>query len=113
MIGDRSRELFNEEVFMSSFFSDWEHPREATTEFFAEFYREGFPRLQKYCAPFPGIPEMMAGVFDRGAKVVIATNAVFPVEAIEQRLDWAGVGISFELITPMRICIFVNHTGIL
>ncbi|MDD3363910.1 MAG: HAD family hydrolase [Syntrophomonas sp.] len=100
MINDLSPETTNEETFMQDFLSNLEADELEMRAFFDEFYLSGFPRLQEYCSPFGGVPEMMAGVFERGIKTVIATNSVFPLRAIQSRLDWAGVGkFPYELIT--------------
>jgi len=100
MINDVDTEKHNEEKFMRHFFSHLEVDERKMREFFDEFYRSGFPRLSQYCRPFPGIPEMIAGAFKRGFKIVIATNAVFPRTAIQNRLEWAGIGkLPYSLIT--------------
>ncbi|PKM78338.1 MAG: HAD family hydrolase [Firmicutes bacterium HGW-Firmicutes-15] len=100
MIGDLNPETSNEETFMRDFISNLEADELEMRAFFNDFYLNGFPRLQGYCSPFDGVPEMMSGVFERGIKVVIATNSVFPLRAIQSRLDWAGVGkFPYELLT--------------
>ncbi len=100
MIRDLNPETSNEETFMQHFFSGLEADEEKMRAFFDEFYRSGFPRLQEYCRPFEGVPKMMADVFKRGYKVVIATNSVFPLKAVQSRLEWAGVdNFSYDLLT--------------
>lgn len=107
MIADRNPGTTNEQAFMRDFFSKTKWDEEKMRSFFDEFYETGFPRLKKYCQPFPGIPEMMEGIFKKNLKVVIATNAVFPLTALKQRLEWAGLGdFSFELITSYEIMHF-------
>lgn len=104
MIKDKNPYICNEEVFMQHFFSSLSVDKVQTRAFFDEFYRTGFPRLQKYCGTFNGIRQMMEQIFTSGAKVVIATNSVFPRRAIQLRLDWAGVGdFSFDLITSYEV----------
>lgn len=106
MIADRNPQTTNEEVFMQDFLKDGSmFGNEAEAQaFFDEFYQVGFPQLQKFCQPFPGIPEMMARVLARPVKVVIATNAVFPLKALQDRMDWAGVGhFDYDLITSYEI----------
>lgn len=68
-------------------------------------------RLQRYCAealpalaslitPHPLVPRIVRGCFDRGLKVVIATNPVFPRPLVEARLAWGGLGdFTFDLVT--------------
>jgi FMN phosphatase YigB (HAD superfamily) len=100
MISDLNPETSNEETFMQDFISNLEADEMEMRAFLDDFYLSGFPRLQEYCRPFDGVPEMMVKVFERGIKVVIATNSVFPLRAIQSRLDWAGVGkFSYELLT--------------
>ena len=100
MISDLNPGTTNEETFMQDFIANLEADENEMRAFFDEFYLSEFPRLQKYCSPFDGVPEMMARVFEQGIKVVIATNSVFPLRAIQSRLDWAGVGMfPYELLT--------------
>ncbi len=100
MISNLNPETSNEETFMQDFIANLEADELEIRAFFDKFYSSEFPRLSEYCSPFAGVPEMMTGVFERDIKVVIATNSVFPLRAIQCRLDWAGVGrFPYELIT--------------
>lgn len=56
-----------------------------------EFYSEVFPGLKRLTQPMPGAVEMVEQAVERGYKVSIATNPLFPISAIEQRLAWAGL----------------------
>ena len=104
MIRDKNPYITNEDVFMQHFFSCLPVDEEKTRAFFEEFYRTGFPRLEKYAAAFSGVRQMMSGVFASGAKVVVATNPVFPRAAIQMRLDWADVGhFPYDLITSYEV----------
>jgi|BioPla2DNA2_1021312.scaffolds.fasta_scaffold64107_1 FMN phosphatase YigB (HAD superfamily) len=108
MISNTDPNKTNEEVFFESFFQNWPYTVEEFKPFFDIFYQEEFPRLRKYGKPFPGVPQMMEKLSARGVKIVIATNPVFPLTAIEQRLEWAGVGhLDYDLITTyenMHFC---------
>ncbi|CFY11945.1 Cof protein [Syntrophomonas zehnderi OL-4] len=100
MIANRCADTLNERAFMNDFLSGWTYPEQEMQKFFDDFYENAFPNLKILCRPFAGIPEMMNKVFAQGYKVVIATNPVFPLTAIKQRMDWAGVGhFPFDLIT--------------
>ncbi len=100
MLSDLNPETLNEDSFMQHFISQLEADEMEMREFFDQFYLKGFPRLQEFCRPLTGVPQMMEDVFKRGLKVVIATNSVFPLRAIQSRLDWAGVGdFPYELVT--------------
>jgi FMN phosphatase YigB (HAD superfamily) len=107
MIADLNSDTTNEDVFMKHFLnSDWFREQNNMREFFDFFYEEGFPQLKEYCKPFQGIPEMLEKVLKK-RKVVIATNAVFPMKALKYRIDWANLGhLDFELITSYEIMHF-------
>lgn len=105
MIMDRDPSTTNEDAFMKDFFSCFGQ-EEKMREFFDLFYQEGFPQLQKYCRPWPGVLEMMEKVLARH-RVVIATNAVFPLKALQDRVNWAGIGhLDYEFITSYEIMHF-------
>lgn len=107
MIADSNPDTNNEDAFMHHFLnSGWFTEEDKIREFFDLFYEEGFPQLKAYCEPFQGIPEMMEKVV-KEHKVVIATNAVFPMKALKHRIDWANLGhLDFELITSYEIMHF-------
>jgi FMN phosphatase YigB (HAD superfamily) len=108
MIADKDQNKTDEETFMEDFYRNWHYPLAEFNQFFEFFYREGFPSLNKYCQPFPGVHGLMEKLFKKKLKIVIATNAVFPLTAIQQRLDWAGIGqFNYDLITAyenMHFC---------
>ena len=56
-----------------------------------QFYSEIFPRLRTLTSPIPGAIELVRQALEKGYRVGIATNALFPRTAIEQRLTWAGL----------------------
>lgn len=104
MIADRNPHTTNEEVFMQDFLAKYKDlSREEALNFFDYFYAQGFPQLREYTKPFAGIPEMMEGLFKKGYRVVIATNPVFPMVAIKERLTWAGIeAFDYQLITSFE-----------
>lgn len=108
MIADLNPHVTNEEVFMQDFLTKFNHlSKDKAVEFFDHFYTKGFPELKIHAKPFPGIPEMMESIINKGLKVVIATNPVFPRIAIEERLAWAGVGnFDYHLITSFEVMHF-------
>ncbi|MDD2444187.1 MAG: HAD family hydrolase, partial [Desulfotomaculaceae bacterium] len=58
------------------------------------------PLLQQHCRAFPGMKEMMAELCKHNRRIVIATQSIFPIEPIQSRLNWAGVGdFPYELVT--------------
>jgi len=56
-----------------------------------QFYAEKFPFLKKTTHYRPEAVEFIQAAFERGYQIGIATNPIFPLTAIVQRLDWAGL----------------------
>lgn len=108
MIADVNPGTSNEEAFMQDFLADGIFGSPAAVKsFFDKFYKVGFPQLAGYCKSIPGIPDMMEKLFARGVQVVIATNAVFPLKALSDRIEWAGIGhFKYELVTSYEIMHF-------
>ena len=70
-----------------------------------QFYRQVFPTLKSICQPVPGAVDFVNASFERGYQIAIATNPFFPLTAIEQRLDWAGLPVDqypFALIPSIE-----------
>ncbi len=63
---------------------------------FAAFYRGAYPDLRKYTQPIDAAPVLLETLTTQGYAVVIATNPVFPAEAIRQRLEWASLPGDFD-----------------
>ncbi len=66
-------------------------PENQLTQTLANFYAQVFPSLQKITAPNPSAVTLVKNAFERGYRVAIATNPLFPLAAITQRLAWAGL----------------------
>ncbi|MBE3577830.1 MAG: HAD family hydrolase [Limnochordales bacterium] len=67
-----------------------------------QFYREAFPRLRHKSAPLPEARELLAAARAQGWRLVLATQPIFPMVALLERLSWAGISpTAFELITYM------------
>lgn len=79
--------------------------------FDAEFFRE---RLEHYCAdgladleslirPLPLAVQVLNACRDRGLKVVLATNPIFPRAIVDARLAWGGMAdFPFDMITSIE-----------
>ncbi|MEA4884473.1 MAG: HAD family hydrolase [Clostridia bacterium] len=66
------------------------------------FYADDFPSLRQTLevVPHPKAREMIEGLLETGYDVVIATNPVFPMEAITERMRWGGVdGLPYAHVT--------------
>jgi HAD superfamily hydrolase (TIGR01549 family) len=70
-------------------------------ERFDNFYQTDFKALNKYFEFNQETPaEIIELLKKKNKKLVLATNPLFPIEAVEARLEWAGINpADFELIT--------------
>ncbi|HEX6383786.1 MAG TPA: HAD family hydrolase [Anaerolineae bacterium] len=102
MMANTDPALSNRDAFWSAF-EERTGLRTAELEpFFDQFYRGHFSQLQAVTQQRPVAAELIRACFARGLQVVIATNPVFPLVAIEQRLLWAGVPVTefdYALVT--------------
>ncbi len=90
----------NSQVFMDSFLPLLDCKPETLMPLFERFYQEKFPDLGKDIKPLPQARQAVELAAGQGAKIVLATNPVFPRAAVDARLEWAGLGdIEFDWIT--------------
>ncbi len=97
----------NEEVFAAAFYPALGVPRPVLEPLLGRFYREAYPSLKAMIGPRPAAPKIVEWAVRRGLQVVIATNPLFPRTAIEQRMQWGGVGVDrfdYDLVTAYENC---------
>jgi FMN phosphatase YigB (HAD superfamily) len=71
---------------------------------FEAFYRDVFPTLGQGYGPVAGAREAIAAARDLGWRVAVATQPIFPLAAIERRLEWAGLGdVAFDAVTTYEV----------
>jgi HAD superfamily hydrolase (TIGR01549 family) len=102
MIDNVDRNITNAEVFGSTFSSRTGLDRATFETYIDKFYRDEFGKLQSLTRIKPEAKELVNSCLDAGYSVVIATNPLFPMTAIEQRLNWAGIPVAehdFALVT--------------
>ena len=93
------------DTFDSVFYSSIGYGRADFRPLEDQFYRQVFPTLKSICQPLPGAVDFVNASFERGYQIAIATNPFFPLTAIEQRLDWAGLPVDqypFALIPSIE-----------
>ncbi|MFZ5942787.1 MAG: HAD family hydrolase [Bacillota bacterium] len=81
----------NEEVFMDNFLPRIKANREEMYPLFEKFYEEEFPKLKEHTGYTCLAREIVGHAFQKGYKIVLATNPIFPRKAVEHRMEWAGV----------------------
>jgi FMN phosphatase YigB (HAD superfamily) len=79
------------EVFDDYFFPKLNMERTNLQGRIDQFYDEVFPRLGSLTTPIPEAVRLVDWAFEQGHRVVIATNPLFPLKAIQHRLHWAGL----------------------
>jgi len=68
--------------------------------FFDEFYEEEFDKIKAVCGYHPAAAEIIHSLKEKGLRVVLATNPIFPARATQWRIQWAGLmPEDFELYT--------------
>ena len=66
----------------------------------ADFYRNEFNQVQEVCGFRPMAAEIVRSLKNKGYRVVLATNPLFPAIATQNRIRWAGLRPEdFEYIT--------------
>ncbi|MGN0493307.1 MAG: HAD family hydrolase [Acutalibacteraceae bacterium] len=67
---------------------------------FDEYYRVEFKEVKSDCGFNPAAAETVKKLKERGFKLILATNPIFPAVATESRIEWAGLDKSdFALYT--------------
>jgi FMN phosphatase YigB (HAD superfamily) len=79
------------EVFDAYFFPKLNLDRSLLQPRIDRFYDEEFPKLGSLTTTIPDAVRLVDWAFEQGYRVVIATNPLFPLKAIQHRLRWAGL----------------------
>ena len=98
--------LANNEVFFKEFFSCITAEESLLRPRLEQFYIQEYPKLAILTKPAPGSLRIVELAFQTGLDVVIATNPLFPRNALEQRIEWAGVPVTefnYSLVTTFEI----------
>ena len=101
MMKNRRPDITLKEVFETSFYSGLGIQPGKCQALLDTFYAEDFPKLRRLTQPRPAAREFILGAFERGFKVGIATNALWPHTAIQQRLEWAELGVEIGTLEPV------------
>ena len=90
-IRDQSAELTNKEKFMKRFIPRVGRPEEELLPRFDKFYLDQFPYLARYSKPSPLARVLAQSALAKGYEIVMATNPVFPRQAVLERMKWADL----------------------
>ncbi|MBQ9168349.1 MAG: HAD family hydrolase [Oscillospiraceae bacterium] len=93
-------EKTNEEAFWIDFTGRFGEQTKADIPLFDEFYRTDFAGAKAACGYNPMAAETVKMLKNKGIRVALATNPIFPAIATENRIRWAGLEPEdFELYT--------------
>ncbi|MTI49429.1 HAD family hydrolase [Sporosalibacterium faouarense] len=108
MISNLESNKTNEEAFFEDFATRIDNKLEELHPIFEEFYKEDFKNLRSVVKPNILSKEIINELKRKNYDLVVATNPLFPKEAIHHRIQWAGLDINdFKLITTyenMHFC---------
>ena len=90
----------NEEVFWDYFASIYGENVRAHIPVFDAYYREEFQSVKNACGFNPEATKAVRKIKEKGYRVALATNPLFPSVATESRIRWAGLNVEdFDLYT--------------
>lgn len=90
----------NEEAFWRVFDEVYGKEVRKDIPVFEDFYKNEFQQVQTVCGFNPQAAEIIAHVKEKGLRVALATNPLFPSIATHSRIRWAGLKPEdFELVT--------------
>ena len=99
MVGNTGHRT-NEEVFWEAFSGCCGRDGRLDTPIFMDYYHNDFQQLKALCGFESAAAETVAELKDRGLRLVLATNPLFPAIATQSRAKWAGLEPNdFEIVT--------------
>ncbi len=103
MVRNRDPHKNNEKVFYEEFCRLTKQSREQIKPIVDNFYRDVFPGLSTWGKVLPHAREVIDAAREKNVILVLATNPIFPAEAIFERLTWSGIDPeNFSLVTTME-----------
>ncbi|MGF7058719.1 HAD family hydrolase [Brassicibacter mesophilus] len=100
MVTNQEKHKTNKECFFEDFQKRIDRNVEDLMPLFDEFYSLEFNNIINVAKPDPLVKKIIDVLKEKGYRLVIATNPLFPKDAIFHRIRWAGLDIDdFELIT--------------
>ena len=96
-------------VFMNAFLSKTGCDAAQAWTRFGSFYANEFDQLQSFTAQDPAARELVALAREARLKLAVATQPLFPLEAVMARLRWAGV--PHEEIAYEHVAAYDVHTA--
>lgn len=96
-------ERTNEEVFWSTLEKTYGESVQNDIHLLDEFYQTDFQKIKEVCRFTPKAAELITHIKEKGYRVALATNPLFPAVATESRIRWAGLQPEdFEIYTTFE-----------
>ena len=93
-------EKTNEDAFWDTLEKTYGESVRGDIHLFDEFYATDFQKIKNVCGFTPKAAELIQHIKEKGYRVALATNPLFPQVATESRIRWAGLSPDdFELYT--------------
>jgi FMN phosphatase YigB (HAD superfamily) len=111
MLRNEDPEITLQQAFDAVFFPMVGSERASLTPEFDRFYQDAYPLLKGLIRTVETAPRAVECSFARRWKVAVTTNPLFPMAAMERRLEWAGIdpgGTPFDLITSYETMHFAK-----
>ncbi|QSO48222.1 HAD family hydrolase [Alicyclobacillus mengziensis] len=103
MVENEDPDVANIDAFKKFFFGTVDVKEEQIWPIFDTFYQGKFGELSGFTQPSPISREICRSALSKGYELVLATNPIFPDNAVRHRMNWAGIGeIPFKLVTTME-----------
>lgn len=103
MIQNEDPDTLNVDAFKQSFFSTTGLRESDIWPQFDAFYQQTFGELHHLTKPSPISREICRTAHQKGYRLALATNPVFPQTAVQHRMHWAGIDdIPWDLVTTME-----------
>lgn len=107
MVRNRDKNKTNQQVFFEDFMPNIGVAAEVLVPVFDDFYENDFVRIKPVTKPSTAARQAVNAVTGLGLDIVLATNPIFPLNAVKQRIQWAGLeDVSFKHITSYEDCHF-------
>jgi FMN phosphatase YigB (HAD superfamily) len=111
MVQNQDPDCRLKDVFEAHFYPRLGKRPEELAEIFAGFYREVFPLLRSLTHQKPEAIELVEAALERNYQLAIATSPLFPLHAVEQRMEWAGLPVDrypFKLVSSYEVFHFAK-----
>lgn len=93
----------NEEVFFEDFYKRVNYEAEVIAPILKDFYEKDFNNIKSVTDQNKYIIQSVDLLKEKGYKLVVATNPLFPEKAVLHRIEWAGLSVEdFTFITSFE-----------